>query len=58
MENCSQHREDIVKDANLKERRNIYYDTDGISESREEIIRICDCAGFSVLTSESDRDMQ
>ena len=54
--NRSQHREDIVKDAKfLKERRNIYYDTDGISESREEIIRICDCAGFSVLTSESDR---
>ncbi|HHU70070.1 MAG TPA: histone deacetylase [Thermoanaerobacterales bacterium] len=54
--NRSKYRQKMIKDAKyLKERRSIYYDTDGISESREEIIKICDCSGYSILTSTSDR---
>lgn len=53
--NRKDYRAKLIKGAKyVKESRRIYYDTDGIMEIREEITRICDCSGFSVITSSAD----
>lgn len=46
----------LVGDAGYARRRkNIYYDTDGISEQQEETVRICDdCGGLVLIDSKAD----
>lgn len=46
----------LVGDAKYARRRkNIYYDTDGISEQQEETVRICyDCGGLVLIESVAD----
>jgi len=50
-------RDKVVGDAKYVERRkNIYYDTDGISEQQEVVVRVCnDCGGMVTIDSRSDR---
>lgn len=50
-------KEKLVGNAQFASRRKgIYYDTDGISEQQEEIVRICDeCGGLVMIDSMSDR---
>lgn len=39
----------------MRRRKNIYYDTDGISEQQEETVRICeDCGGLVTIDSMAD----
>jgi len=46
----------LVGDARYVQRRkNIYYDTDGISEQQEETVRVCgDCGGLVTIDSMAD----
>lgn len=49
-------RERMIGDAKyMKRRKGVYYDTDGISEQQETIVRICsDCGGVVMVNSRSD----
>ena len=46
----------LVGDAQyVRRRKNIYYDTDGISEQQEETVRVCgDCGGLVLIDSMAD----
>ncbi len=46
----------LVGDARyVRRRKNIYYDTDGISEQQEETVRVCgDCGGLVMIDSMAD----
>ncbi len=50
-------RKKVVGDSKYTERRKqIYYDTDGISEQQDVVVRVCnDCGGLVTIDSQSDR---